>query len=73
MRAGIIPRDMSSEGSGRSDSAHAEAHPAPASPGARTGALDGVLVVDASEGVAGGYASRLLADLGAEVVKVEPP
>ena len=73
MRAGIIPRDMSSEGPGRSDSAHAEAHPAPASPGARTGALDGVLVVDASEGVAGGYAGRLLADLGAEVVKVEPP
>ena len=37
------------------------------------GALAGVVVVDASEGVAGGYASRLLADLGAEVVKVEPP
>ena len=37
------------------------------------GALTGVVVVDASEGVAGGYASRLLADLGAEVVKVEPP
>ena len=35
--------------------------------------LAGVRVVDASEGVAGGYASRLLADLGARVIKVEPP
>ncbi len=32
-----------------------------------------VTVVDAAEGVAGGHASRLLADLGARVVKVEPP
>ena len=35
--------------------------------------LDGVVVVDCAEGVAGAYASRLLADLGARVVKVEPP
>ena len=35
--------------------------------------LAGVRVIDASEGVAGGYASRLLADLGARVLKVEPP
>nr|NIR60459.1 CoA transferase [Gammaproteobacteria bacterium] len=33
----------------------------------------GVTVVDAAEGVAGGHASRLFADLGARVVKVEPP
>ncbi len=37
------------------------------------GALTGVVVVDCSEGVAGGYAGRLLADLGARVIKVEPP
>jgi crotonobetainyl-CoA:carnitine CoA-transferase CaiB-like acyl-CoA transferase len=37
------------------------------------GALEGVFVVDISDGVAGAYASKLLADLGAEVVKVEPP
>lgn len=36
-------------------------------------ALDGLRVVDASEGVAGAYASKLLADLGADVVKVESP
>ncbi len=35
--------------------------------------LSGVTVIDAAEGVAGGHASRLLADLGAHVVKVEPP
>jgi crotonobetainyl-CoA:carnitine CoA-transferase CaiB-like acyl-CoA transferase len=33
----------------------------------------GVTVIDAAEGVAGGHASRLFADLGARVVKVEPP
>jgi crotonobetainyl-CoA:carnitine CoA-transferase CaiB-like acyl-CoA transferase len=35
--------------------------------------LEDLVVVDASQGVAGGYAGRLLADLGARVVKVEPP
>ncbi len=69
MRAGIIHRDMSSEGSGRPLTSGDEPTPAAAS----AGALAGVLVIDASEGVAGGYAGRLLADLGAEVVKVEPP
>lgn len=39
----------------------------------RTRPLAGVTVVDATEGVAGGYAGRLLVDLGARVVKIEPP
>ena len=64
---------MSSEASGRSQSPRGEPPSLAASAAARAGALAGVVVVDASEGVAGGYASRLLADLGAEVVKVEPP
>ena len=60
---------MTSEESSRSRPLHGEPSPV----ATETGALAGVLVVDVSEGVAGGYAGRLLADLGAEVVKVEPP
>jgi crotonobetainyl-CoA:carnitine CoA-transferase CaiB-like acyl-CoA transferase len=41
--------------------------------GLAEGPLSDLVVVDVSEGVAGGHASRLLADLGARVLKVEPP
>src|SRR5690606_7289261 len=36
-------------------------------------ALDGYTVIDLSSGIAGGYATKLLADGGAQVVKVESP
>ncbi len=36
-------------------------------------ALTGVQVVEVAEGIAGPYAAKLLADMGAEVIKVEPP
>ena len=35
--------------------------------------LEGVQVLDLSEGIAGAFAARLLGDHGAEVIKVEPP
>jgi crotonobetainyl-CoA:carnitine CoA-transferase CaiB-like acyl-CoA transferase len=39
----------------------------------RTSALSGLRVVEAGSGVSAAYAAKLLCDLGAEVLKVEPP
>ena len=48
------------------------AHLAP-DPGAKPRPLEDLRVVDLSRFIAGPFAGRLLADLGADVIKVEPP
>jgi crotonobetainyl-CoA:carnitine CoA-transferase CaiB-like acyl-CoA transferase len=45
----------------------------PPHPVAHEAPLAGYRVIDLSSGIAGAYCTKLLADGGAEVVKVEPP
>ena len=42
-------------------------------PRSSTGLLNGISVVECGEGVAASYATKLMADLGADVIKIEPP
>ncbi len=44
-----------------------------ADPARREGPLAGVAIIECGQGVAAAFAARILADLGADVIKVEPP
>ena len=37
------------------------------------GALDGIRIIELAQGIAGPYTGMLLAEQGADVIKVEPP
>ena len=60
------------EGWGSDDRVPAKGYFGPTGPVGK-GPLEGVTVVDMTQGICGPYASLLLADAGARVVKVEPP
>ena len=60
------------EGWGKNGATKAKGYFGPKGPMER-GVLDGVTIVDMTQGLAGPYGSLMLADAGARVIKVEPP
>ncbi|CAN5601980.1 CoA transferase [soil metagenome] len=68
-----MPTENPSSSSSSSPSSSTPQAPASALPGFAPGTLEGVKVLELGSLIAGPYASALLAQFGAEVIKIEPP
>ncbi|GAB2464593.1 CoA transferase [Promicromonospora xylanilytica] len=70
---GTVPRADRTTGAGRRSPTSRRRHPEPAPAAPLTGVLTGVRVLDLTRVIAGPVATRTLALLGADVLRVDPP
>jgi crotonobetainyl-CoA:carnitine CoA-transferase CaiB-like acyl-CoA transferase len=73
VRAWLAEQAPAAGGNGRAAESGGDAVADGAQTAGRPRALDGLIVVDVTQGLCGPYVSQSLADAGASVIKVEPP